>query len=151
MRALNPCMANPGCPQSACRGRGDTIAPPLSYPSAMWQCSFLSLDVPSLPSLTLLKWRDKYGQRQTLRLIEELSPQWETVGTLLGIGSPILDNLRSSQADNIGSCRRVFKDWIAKEGHPGYPVSWDGVCELLCDVQKPKLAKKLKESLNSTP
>ena len=67
---------------------------------------------------------------------------------MLGIGSPKLDNLRSSRADNVSSCRSVFKDWIANEGHPEYPVSWDSICELLNDVQKGEVAKKLKEALD---
>ena len=94
-----------------------------------------------------MKWTDQHNNRQTLRLINEFSPQWETVGILLGLGVPKLNNLQTSPADNIRSCRKVFEEWLTNGGHPDYPMTWDGVCELLSDVQKAKVAKKLKEVL----
>ena len=44
----------------------------------------------------------------------------------------------------------MFEEWLSNGGHPDYPVTWDGVCELLSDVQKAEMAKKLKEALKSS-
>lgn len=107
---------------------------------------FLSADesVPSLEKLTLLKWKDEQGTTQRLRLIRELSHEWETIGTLLHIGTPKLKNLSKKPEHN---CREVFEEWITNHGCDQYPLSWDGISELLYDVENEAAAKKLEEAL----
>jgi len=97
--------------------------------------------------LTLLKWIDSKGQEQNLRIKNEISFKWRDVGDLLGVKSSRLEAIDSNRRGNVElCCRDVLQDWLQME-EPSYPVNWDGLIELLKDLQFNNMARKLKEAL----
>lgn len=48
--------------------------------------------------------------------------------------------------DNTESCENVLSQWI-NSNSSRYPLSWEGVCELLCDIEQSSTAEKVKEAL----
>ena len=53
--------------------------------------------------------------------------------------------------DNVDRCISVFSHWINNNGYPpNYPLTWDGLSELLRDVEHETAAMRLKEVLKET-
>lgn len=101
---------------------------------------------PSIKNLGFIKWKDEQGNRQSLKLIHDVSAKWRDIGAYVGLSPVDLDNyLTMSQNDIMRSCQRVFDYWINQNGCKEYPMTWLGISELLCDVEMSALAKKLKE------
>ena len=62
--------------------------------------------------LTLIRWKNEHGNQQTLKLIEEMSGKWTTIGSLIGIGTK-LDNYAKKHGSDPEPCmREVVKEWI---------------------------------------
>lgn len=105
-------------------------------------------DVPSLSKLTLFKWTSSSGEVKKLTIIERISLSWRSVGLLIGLNMSELDTIQQKTLnDNHQSCQRVFSKWFDNNGHPSYPITWEGVQELLRDVKMETVAKDLKEAL----
>ena len=111
---------------------------------------FPSLPVrpPSLADLTLLRWEDKEGSTHRFRLLKLISDEWWDAGILLGLPAAELENIKQKTDDNVRRFTLVFTQWIDNDGHPPqYPLSWDGVCELLYDLERDSAAEELKQAL----
>lgn len=98
-----------------------------------------------------MKWTDKHGKAQRLKIIESVSCKWKDLGSLLGLTGPKLENAWLRFYNNtIDCCRHVFGEWIEMyDINSQYSVTWDGVYELLCDIDHSGTAKDLKECLES--
>ena len=110
----------------------------------------LSLPVspPSLADLTLLRWEDKEGRTHRFRLLKLISNEWWDAGILLGLPAAELENIKQKTDDNVRRFTLVFTQWIDNDGHPPqHPLSWDGVCELLYDLDRDSAAEELKQAL----
>lgn len=108
----------------------------------------LDLSRPSEKNLVLIKYTDHQGKLQRYRLTREVSSKWQDIGTLLDLRGDDLLNYQQHPPNNVQSSTLVFGYWFANFGeHPEYPVEWSGLCELLCDVEKTEVARKLKEVL----
>ena len=94
---------------------------------------------------------NEQGQTQTLRILEDVCSQWTDIGDLIGLS---LGRLNAIEKDRRGisadCCRDVFYDWLKQEEGRRYPVSWDGVCQLLNDLKVSAVAKQIDEWRNST-
>lgn len=85
-----------------------------------------------------------------MKLLEQISSKWHEIGILLGQQVAALDNYRRMTDDNVKRCLRVFSDWINRHGHPpDYPLTWDGLGELLSDIEHETAAIRLKEVLKT--
>ena len=94
---------------------------------------------------------NEHGQTQTLRILEDVCSKWRDIGDLIGL---TLGRLESIDKDRRGisadCCRDVFCDWLKQEEGRRYPVSWDGVCQLLKNIKLSTVAKQIDEWQNST-
>ena len=111
--------------------------------------SFFSVSRPSLElaNIVLLKWKDPGGNTQRFQLLKHISNGWHRMGILLGMEIAELDNIQQKWNDNEKRCIEVLNYWLDGSGRDSYPVSWDGLCELLCDVEKATAAGKLESAL----
>ena len=107
--------------------------------------------VSSTPSLTIsnltcLRWTDK-GQTRILKVREKISPRWEEAGDLLGLTSECLKGIDIHRRGDVGmSCRDVLVYWL-HENLSGYPATWEGVVQLLEDMDLSAAAQQLKNAL----
>ena len=78
-----------------------------------------------------------------------MSGEWEELVRLLGLPLDTINRFRYQHPDNdIKCCKMVFGEWISRNGYPpNYYYSWDGLHELLVDLEYDSLADVLKEAL----
>lgn len=82
---------------------------------------------------------------QSFRLKDEISSQWEELGTLLDLSLNQMEVWRKECLGKIAPCwKRVIEHWLTIGGTPDYPATWDGLYKLLEDVGCPAIADKLK-------
>ena len=82
-----------------------------------------------------------------LRLIEIVSPDWETAGHLLGMSigriGIIREDNRGRSVENC--CRQVMSHWLYDDNAAySYPKSWEGMCRLLSDMKLSRTARDLR-------
>ena len=100
-----------------------------------------------LPSLCLLKWTDKQGRGHTFSLIDKTSAKWSDFGLFLGLPLNQLDAFDAQFRGNAAECwKHVMSFWLSGRGSKDYPVSWEGLSALLCDVGFSEVAKELKKA-----
>lgn len=83
------------------------------------------------------------------RIIDNVSDKWQDIGTHLGVSQTEQDNFRTkSILENATCCTLVFDHWIKNGGHPPhYPLSWEGVYDVLCAINHRGTADNMKECL----
>ena len=97
--------------------------------------------------LILLKWENEQGQELRLRILEEVCTKWKDIGGVIGLSPSRLDAIEKHRlGDMMECCRDVFSVWLQQEDE-SYPVTWDGVRELLKDMKLSAIAKKIDEFL----
>lgn len=104
----------------------------------------------SLKSLSLIEWKEG-GTYHKFYFMKELSSTWYTmwhiIGEKLEIGAESLKNIFYKSDDNVLRLQEVFKCWIADNGHPNYPLTWDGLFKLLFEMERSTVAEELKRAL----
>ena len=109
---------------------------------------FLLLPAPSLDNLSFLKWKDDKGKTCRFKLLGQVSSKWWDAGLRLGLNTDQLANIKQKTDDNEQRLAAIFTQWINNDGHPpDYPLSWDGVCELLYDLDRDSAAEELTQAL----
>ena len=103
---------------------------------------------PSLDKLSLLKHTRSDGQVQRLCIITEVCPKWKDMGDLMGVSACRLDAIEENRRGKVKECcRDVFRGWLKQEGGGNYPVTWQGLCELLEDLELSAVAKRVQQLL----
>ena len=84
----------------------------------------------------LLLAKNSKGER--FRLTNKIESVWRNIGTRLGIEDDKLDTFQESR--NSDALRKVFTRWMDDAGQlpyfKSYPLSWQGLYNLLNDVGK---------------
>lgn len=93
----------------------------------------------------MLEWCDGNKERNVLRIINEASPKWQEIGSLIGISNPDLINIEGKQKDNTKRLDEVFTKWMQNGGN--YPATWIGLQKVLEDAQLATHAERIKEAL----
>ena len=102
----------------------------------------------SISNLTSLRFTDQNGQVRIVKVRENISPRWEEAGDLLGLTPERLKGIDlHRRGDNGMCCRDVFVDWL-HENQGGYPTTWEGVLQLLEDMDLSSCANILKMNFN---
>ena len=102
----------------------------------------------SLKLLDLIKWRDESGKEQKLRLISRVSSKWESFGYRLDLPQNMLDAWRDECLNNSARCWcKVMHHWLTGGDTPDYPATWDGLYEMLEDVEYSEEARQLREAV----
>ena len=81
-------------------------------------------------------------------MLEQVSDQWRHAGLLLGLSQAALKNIKQKSDEDVERFEHVLTYWIESNGHLEYPLTWDGVCELLRDIDRDTAAEKLKQALS---
>lgn len=108
-----------------------------------------SLACLTISNLTLIKWEDEEGECHSFKLLELISSKWWDVGIRLGLTIDTLENHRQKNEDNDKRLEYIFSQWIDSNGHPEYPLTWEGLSELLRDIDKDSAARELVKVLES--
>ena len=102
----------------------------------------------SISNLTILRFTDQNGQDRTVKVLERISLQWEEAGNLLGLTS---ERLKGIEVQRRGyhrmCCRDVLVHWL-HENQGDYPTTWEGVLQLLEDMDLSSCANILKKNFN---
>ena len=92
---------------------------------------------------------DDQGQEQQLRIKISVCNKWRNIGHLLKIDKSILQAWATMYHDNPLECiELVMSHWLENPTKE-YPVSWEGLKELLKDVELCETVNKLKKALKS--
>lgn len=79
--------------------------------------------------------------------MNKVSADWNQFGILLGIPLNILEGWEKQyQADSKRCWVKVMDHWLAGKAND-YPVTWNGLYNLLEDAEYTEAAKELKEAL----
>ena len=125
---------------------------PLPLPQSQAMCASpirgQGTNVVNPTHLQLIKWKDGQGKIQRFYLMDMIGSKWRSIGQQLGLHPSQLDGLSTEHRDNATECcRAVLGKWL--ENPPSeYPVTWDGLMELLDDCQLSQVAIKLKAALS---
>ena len=97
--------------------------------------------------LALIKWKDEEGQTQRFYLMDKISNKWRDIGHLLGLSISRLDCVSTQHRENPAACcETVLHDWLDNPP-PEYPISWEGLVELLEDSKLSQVAAELRNAL----
>ena len=104
-----------------------------------------------MKSLIILKRSDHCGAVKKFRLLKEISSKWKTFGHLTDIKIEGIESIKETcDGDNERCCERVAEEWLKREDTSDYPATWDGMQELLSDLNLHQISEKLQEFLNET-
>ena len=100
-------------------------------------------DRPTSSELTLIT----YNSTEKLRVIASAQGKWREIGTLLEV--PGLTSIESRyRGDLKEQCHVVLQEWL-KRGSAKYNPTWQGVLQVLVDVELNMLAKDLVVALRN--
>ena len=83
-----------------------------------------------------------------LRLIETMSSKWEMAADLLDMSIGRINIIREDNCRRSveNCCRSVMDHWLYDIHHKySYPRSWEGMCQLLRDMNLTRLANNVQE------
>lgn len=116
------------------------LAPPIAIES-------LPESPPTLRSLTIIKWRDDQGQTQRYSVLSMISHKWRKIGTLCGLKHAQLESIwMKNLKDPEPCCIDILTKWM-EDGSSYYAVSWEGLFELLGDLELPQVITDLQNAL----
>ena len=80
--------------------------------------------------------------------MEKIETKWRDIGQLAGLSITQLESVAIEHRDKPTEyCRAVLGKWL--ENPPdGYPITWDGLIELLQDCELISVVKELKSVLS---
>lgn len=100
-------------------------------------------------NLTLLKNR---RTREKFQLTTKIGTIWSNIGLRLGIESDLLDSIMDEERTNERRLHRVLNKWFSNASqlpnHEDYPLSWQGLRNILDDCEKEEIAKEYFEFLS---
>ena len=89
-----------------------------------------AVDPPTMHTLNTLK-----DGTDKISLIDVMSPEWETVGDLLGMKPCIIETIKADRNGKVKMCcRDLLVKWMKSPSDLIYPFSWDSVVQLLLDL-----------------
>ena len=101
----------------------------------------------SISSLTCSRWTDRNGTVRVIKIRDKIGHKWITAGDLLGLSSERLTAIDLQRRGDVGMCiRDVLVDWL-HQNKGSYPTTWEGVVQLLEDMELSALAQQLKIAL----
>ena len=110
---------------------------------------FSSLPPPDLRNLTNIRWKNAKGENERCRVIDAISPKWHEVGIMLGMKHYDLTTISMrNQKDPKPCCIEVLTKWL-EDGSPHYRLTWEGLFELLDDLDETKISSELQNALLS--
>ena len=103
---------------------------------------------PNSSHLSLLKWTDSKGFKGELRILNKVCSKWKDVASLLGFKHEEMKEIeRNNFSDCKECCREILTSWVEQgRGQDQYSFTWDGIYQLLEDLECSATARRLKEA-----
>ena len=99
-----------------------------------------------MSNLVLLKGTDSNNKKQRIQIISELSPKWSDISDLLGFSSALTQQIELNYHRVQDRCKEVMRLWLSsEEGAYRYSTTWEGLIELLEDIELSRLASDIQE------
>ena len=113
-----------------------------------WPAYCICIDeLPTLEELLILKYTDE-GKRHKLRIIKDASHKWKDIANLICGDVNVTITLEDKCRGDPSEClKRTFIDYFINKEPQGYTQDWNGLIELLGDVDLETLAKKVKHAI----
>ena len=106
--------------------------------------------MPSLDELLILKYKDK-GKTQKLRIISEASHKWKDIANLICTDVNVTIVLEDKCRGDSNEClKRTFINYFINKKPQRYTQDWNGLIELLDDVDLETLAESVRHALSCT-
>ena len=101
---------------------------------------------PNTKNLTIFKWKNKDGEVKKFRLKSHIFHKWRDIGNLVASYEQL--EVWAREKDANGCCDAVLNHWL---NHPpsDYPPTWEGLIELLDDIELHNVAAELKTALEN--
>jgi inosine/xanthosine triphosphate pyrophosphatase family protein len=102
-----------------------------------------------LGALLILKYTDKGGKKQKVRIISKASHKWKDIATLLSDDPNVTSVVEQKCRGDPSECLKetLAENFINKKPED-YSQDWDGMIELLDDVGLEALAEEVKLALS---
>ena len=101
---------------------------------------------PNSRSLSVIKWMNESEEVETFQLKSLVFHKWKDIGNLF-VPRQLLDAW-AKEKDAKGCCDKVFSYWL--DNPPRYyPVTWEGLYELLNDSELGQVATDLKRAVDN--
>jgi hypothetical protein len=104
----------------------------------------------TIGDLQLLKLNDKSGKTMKISIFDRVCHKWKTIATLLSEKSNTIEVLDLQYRNDPSQCvRRVFQDCFIsnKPAFGRYSQDWDGIIELLKNIEEETLSEEVREWL----
>ncbi len=99
-----------------------------------------------MSNLVLLKWTDSKNEKHRIQIISELSPKWSDISDLLGFSPALTQQIELNYHRVQDRCKEVMRLWLSsEEGVYRYSTTWEGLIELLEDIELSSLASDIQE------
>ena len=103
---------------------------------------------PTLDELLILKYTDK-AEKKKLRIISKACHVWKDIATLICNDSNMTTVLEQKCRGDPKEClKQTFNDNFINKKPQKYSQDWNGLIELLDDVDLEKLAEDVKHALS---
>ena len=105
--------------------------------------------MPTLDELLILKYKDK-GEKRKLRIITDASHKWKNITNLICGDSINVTNIleQKFRGDPEECLKQALVDNFISKKPRGYSQDWNGLIELLDDVDLETLAENVKYALS---
>ena len=105
--------------------------------------------LPAISELLILKYTNK-GEQKKVRIINEARHKWRDIANLISSDANIVSVLQQTYRDDPSEClKQVFTDYFINKKPQGYSHNWNGVLELLDDVELKTLVENVASALNN--
>ena len=99
--------------------------------------------------ITGIKWRDENGRESTFTLEENISAKWRRIGHLIKLTSDTLNSYEVQYKENSRRWEEVMQRWMDGQGTDIYPKTWDGLYQIIKDVNSPQVATELQRAVEN--
>ena len=101
--------------------------------------------------LHLIKWKDVNDNMQELKLYEVLATVWIKVSDLIGLDMYTRRGIEQKYPTEPVLCVQLaIEEWIKNlSKYTAYSCTWNGIYNLLTDLDISAVAKRLKEALEA--
>lgn len=84
-----------------------------------------------------------------LGIVDKISMKYQALGLCVGLSLDKIEGFRQrSFLDNTATCNFILNAWVSKGGHPpNYPLSWQGLYDLLKDIGHKKAGGDMRRDL----
>jgi hypothetical protein len=107
-------------------------------------------ELPTVEELLILKYTNK-GKKQKIRIISEARHKWRDVANLICDDTNITSVLEQQYRGDPSEClKQAFITGFITKKPQGYTQDWNGLIELLDDVNLETLAENVKYALSCT-